>query len=58
MYEELVQNLRAIEEYESGYATLMWDAADAIEDLIAQLDQSNEVIQADTDYIYELSKPR
>ena len=56
MYEELVKRLR---EAPSDWpdADLHYEAADAIEDLTAQLDQANEVIKADTDYIFELSKP-
>lgn len=33
MYEQLIANLRAVDEYDTGYAKLMYDAADAIEDL-------------------------
>lgn len=33
MYEELIQNLRSIDEYDTGYAKLIYDAADAIEEL-------------------------
>ena len=32
-YEALIQNLRSIDEYDTGYAKLIYDAADAIEDL-------------------------
>lgn len=30
-YEALIQNLRSIDEYDTGYAKLIYDAADAIE---------------------------
>lgn len=33
MYEKLIQNLRSIDEYDTGYAKLIYDAADAIEEL-------------------------
>jgi hypothetical protein len=33
MYETLVAALRKVDEYDSGYAKLMYDAADAIEGL-------------------------
>lgn len=33
MYEELTQNLRSIDEYDTGYAKLIYDAADVIEEL-------------------------
>ncbi len=33
MYEELVKALRNVSEYDSGYAKMMYDAADAIEEL-------------------------
>ena len=33
MYEQLIANLRAVDEYDTGYAKLIWEAADAIEDL-------------------------
>lgn len=33
MYEALIQNLRSIDEYDTGYAKLIYDAADAIEEL-------------------------
>ena len=33
MYEELVKSLRSIDEYDTGYAKLIYDAADAIEEL-------------------------
>ena len=36
MYEQLIANLRAVEEYDTGYAKLIWDAADAIEELSAK----------------------
>ena len=32
MYEELIQNLRSVDEYDTGYAKLIYDAADAIEE--------------------------
>ena len=32
-YEALIQNLRSIDEYDTGYAKLIYDAADAIEEL-------------------------
>lgn len=32
-YEALIQNLRSIDEYDTGYAKLIYDAADAIEGL-------------------------
>jgi len=32
-YEALIQNLRSIDEYDTGYAKLIYDAADAIEKL-------------------------
>lgn len=34
-YEALIQNLRSIDEYDTGYAKLIYDAADAIEELDA-----------------------
>ena len=34
MYETLVAALRNVSEYDSGYAKLMYDAADAIEELL------------------------
>ena len=33
MYEELIKALRNVSEYDSGYAKLMYDAADTIEEL-------------------------
>lgn len=33
MYEELIKSLRSIDEYDTGYAKLIYDAADAIEEL-------------------------
>ena len=33
MYEDLINALRSIDEYETGYAKLIYDAADAIEEL-------------------------
>ena len=36
MYEELIKALRNVSEYDSGYAKLMYDAADAIERLQSQ----------------------
>lgn len=36
MYETLVAALRNVSEYDSGYAKLMYDAADAIEELSAK----------------------
>lgn len=33
MYENLIKALRNVNEYDSGYAKLMYDAADAIEEL-------------------------
>lgn len=35
MYEELVKAIHNVDEYDSGYAKLMYDAADAIEELAA-----------------------
>lgn len=32
-YEALIQNLRSIDEYDTGYAKLIYDAAHAIEEL-------------------------
>ena len=32
MYEELIKSLRSIDEYDTGYAKLIYDAADAIEE--------------------------
>ena len=40
MYEELVKSLRSIDEYDTGYAKLIYDAADAIEDLQEKLDDA------------------
>ena len=37
MYEALIQNLRSIDEYDTGYAKLIYDAADAIEELEKKL---------------------
>jgi len=39
-YEALIQNLRSIDEYDTGYAKLIYDAADAIEDLQEKLDDA------------------
>ena len=39
MYETLVAALRKVDEYDSGYAKLMYDAADAIEELQKQRDE-------------------
>lgn len=36
MYEELIKALRNVSEYDSGYAKLMYDAADAIEEMQKQ----------------------
>lgn len=33
MYEQLIANLRAVDEYDTGYAKLIWEAADAIEEM-------------------------
>ena len=33
-YETLIQNLRSIDEYDTGYAKLIYDAADAIDKLV------------------------
>ena len=33
MYETLIAALRKVDEYDSGYAKLMYDAADAIEEM-------------------------
>ena len=33
MYEDMIKTLRSIDEYDTGYAKLIYDAADAIEDL-------------------------
>jgi hypothetical protein len=33
MYEDLIKTLRSIDEYDTGYAKLIYDAADAIEEL-------------------------
>lgn len=68
-HEELIEKLRCcVEQIRCGDCRyvkdcdgdrmMMSQAADAIEDLTAQLDQANKVIQADSDYIYELSKPK
>ena len=35
MYENLIKALRNVNEYDSGYAKLMYDAADVIEELTA-----------------------
>ncbi len=45
MYDDLIKALR-ISEYDSGYAKLMYDAADAIEELQAQLMYSNDAAKA------------
>lgn len=37
MYEDLIKVLRSIDEYDTGYAKLIYDAADAIEELQKQL---------------------
>lgn len=69
MYEVLVDMLRICGNEEEckkcrqlesscGGKEVMLDAAKAIEDLNKQLDQANEAIKADNDYIYELSKPK
>ena len=39
MYETLVAALRNVSEYDSGYAKLMYDAADAIEELMRRCEQ-------------------
>jgi hypothetical protein len=39
MYETLVTALRKVDEYDRGYAKLMYDAADAIEELQKQRDE-------------------
>lgn len=39
MYEPLIAALRNVSEYDSGYAKLMYDAADAIEELQKQRDE-------------------
>ena len=33
MYEDLIKTLRSVDEYDTGYAKLIYDAADAIEEL-------------------------
>ena len=33
MYEELVKRLRSVDEYDTEYAKIIYDAADAIEEL-------------------------
>ena len=38
-YEALIQNLRSIDEYDTGYAKLIYDAADAIEELSRRCEQ-------------------
>lgn len=58
MYEELVGRLRAWEKADVSNWRTFKDAADAIEDLTAQLEKANEVIKADTNYFFELSKPK
>lgn len=58
MYNELIKNLRAVNEYDTGYAKLIYDAADAIEEMNKCIDG----IEADNEslckQIEELSKPR
>ena len=39
MYEELIKALHNVSEYDSGYAKLMHDAADAIDELQKQRDE-------------------
>lgn len=46
MYETLVAALRNVNEYDSGYAKLMYDAADAIEAL-SKTEKTTEELQAD-----------
>ena len=70
MYEELVRTLSSCPDAEYGCSNckyqnslgcrekLMSDASNAIEDLTAQLEKANEVIKADTNYFFELSKPK
>ena len=53
-YEALIQKLRSIDEYDTGYAKLIYDAADAIEEL-----QENSVPIDDMEMILsEVAKPR
>lgn len=53
MYEELIQNLRSVDEYDTGYAKLIYDAADAIEEL-----QKDSVPIGDMEMILEeVAKP-
>ena len=40
MYENLIKALRKVSEYDSGYAKLMYDASDAIEELSKQRDRA------------------
>ena len=70
MYEELVRTLSSCPDAEYGCSNceyknsfgcrekLMSDASNAIEDLTAQLEKANGVIKADTDYFFELCKPK
>lgn len=39
MYETLIAALRKVDEYDSGYAKLMYDAADAIEGLSREAEE-------------------
>ena len=52
MYEPLIADLRNVSEYDSGYAKMMYDAADAIEDLAAFKAQ----ITDGRFYVYKLGK--
>lgn len=40
MYDDLIKALRKVDEYDSGYAKIMYDAADAIEELSAKYEKA------------------
>lgn len=44
MYEDLIRVLRSIDEYDTGYAKLIYDAADAIEELSVQIRNKNVML--------------
>lgn len=43
MYETLIEALRKVDEYDSGYAKLMYDAADAIE-VLSKMEKTTQWI--------------
>lgn len=44
MYEDLIKVLRSIDEHDTGYAKLIYDAADAIEELTVQIRNKNVML--------------